>query len=541
MLTRVRRSSLRALAAGPLYRHTLLGRTPSDLRVRVGERWPGDPKRGAAIFAGDIRLDGEIVHNPSPVWYPREAGPDWLVAWHGFAWLSDLISVGAQTRDAVRALVRSWLAENASWHAISWRSDVIATRIFAWMVHLDEIASRETDRPLRRMMLASLAAQLRHLARTAAWELTGAARICALKGLIGGIIALHGSERRVGRVLRVLERELPAQILPDGGHLSRNPSAQLFVLRDLIEIRSALRAGRIEVPRALQDAIDRMAPMLRFFRHGDRRLALFNDSIEEDGVLVDLVLSKSETKGRAPMQAPHTGFQRLQAGHSLVLVDTGRPPPPGFDERAHAGALSFEMSYGRDRIIVNCGGYRGSRAAWRRAVRASAAHSVLVVGDTNAVEIRNDGATGRSPNTVRCERAEEAGHQWIAASHDGYRQRFGLTYSREFYLSQDGEDLRGEDKLVGRSGADFAVRFHLDPGVQVELVDDGVAAVLRLPGGTVWRMRAAGAQMSLAESVYFGSGEMRPTRQVVLSGTTGPSGATIRWAIQRQPGPPGTS
>src|SRR6202008_1532500 len=149
---------------------------------------------------------------------------------------------------------------------------------------------RDQDHSLRRAMLASLAAQVRRLARTASWEVAGAARLRALKGLITG--------------------------------------------------RAALRAGQIETPGGIQHAIERMAPMLRFFRHGDRRLALFNDSLEEDGVLIDLVLTRSETKGRAPSHAPDTGFDRLQAFKTLVLIDTGKPPPRGFDDHAHAGPLS---------------------------------------------------------------------------------------------------------------------------------------------------------------------------------------------------------
>jgi uncharacterized heparinase superfamily protein len=541
LLARLRRGALRALAARPLYRHSLVGRVPEDLRRRIGERWPGDTKRGAAILAGEIEFAGELVRNPAPAWFPPSAGPEWLAIWHGFGWLADLVSAGDEAREAARALILSWLGESAAWHPIGWRSDVLATRVFAWIVHMDELAGRDTDRPLRRAMLASLAAQLRHLARTAAWEGSGAAQLRALKGLLGGLIALGGSERRVARVLRVLERELQQQILPDGGHRSRSPSVQLEVLRDLIDIRAALRTARIEAPAAMQDAIERMAPMLRFFRHGDRRLALFNNSIEEDGVLVDLVLTRSEAKGRAPAQAPDSGFQRLQAGQSLVVLDTGKPPARGFDREAHAGMLSFELSQGRDRIIVNCGGYRGPKPAWHRMAQASAAHSVLVVGDTNAVEIQADGSLGHAPDRVQYERAEEEGHQWVAATHDGYQQRFGVTYSRELYLARDGDDLRGEDKLTGGAGAAFAVRFHLHPAVEASLTADGTAAVLRLPGGVAWRLRAAGAEMSLGESVYLGSGEAKKTQQVVLSGTTGPNGALVRWAIRREPkASPGT-
>jgi hypothetical protein len=139
---------------------------------------------------------------------------------------------------------------------------------------------------------------------------------------------------------------------------------------------------------------------------------------------------------------------------------------------------------------------------------------------------------------VTCERAEEGGHQWIAAAHDGYRRRHGVSYARELYLAADGDDLRGEDRLTGRSGVAFAVRFHLHPSVAASLGENGNGAVLRLPGGAAWRLRAMGAEMSLADSVYLGSGEVRPTMQIVLTGTTGRDGAMVRWAIRREPPAP---
>ncbi len=533
-LVRLRRRAFGALAANRLYRHTLVGHVPADLRLKIGQRWPGDATRGVAILGGEIELAGEVVRNPSPCWHPPAASAEWLAAWHSFEWLADLLAAGGG-RDAARDLVQSWLAENAAGHGVAWRSDVLATRLFGWLSHLDEIAGRDRDHALRRAVLTSLVPQLSHLARTASWEQVGAAKLRALKGLIAGTVALGGPRTRLAKALRALDRELSVQILRDGGHVSRSPSVQLQVLQDLIDTRGAMRAAQIEIPGALQDAIERMAPMLRLFRHGDRRLALFNDSLEEDGVLIDLVLTRSEAKGSAPSHAPDTGFARLQAGESLVLVDTGRPPPAGFDEHAHAGTLSFEMSHGRERIIVNCGAYRGTKSNWSRVARASAAHSVLVVADRNAAEILDDGTLGRIPATVACERAEHEGQQWISATHDGYRERFGLTYTRELFLAADGGDLRGEDRLAGLPGATFAVRFHLHPSVQASLAADEASALLRLPSGAAWRLRAAGAEMSLGESVYLGSGEARKTQQVVLSGAVEPAGATIRWALRREP------
>jgi uncharacterized heparinase superfamily protein len=534
-MTNIRRDMLRSLAGYRIYRRSLFGPVPAGVGVKIERAWPGDPKRGAAIVAGEVEFVGKLVRNPTPRWFPPAVGEEWLASWHSFEWIADVVAAGAVARDVGRDLIQSWLAEEIGCDSVAWRSDVLATRLFAWLTYFDEVVGSGQDPALERAILASLAAQNRHLGRTAAWEAEGAARLRALKGLIGGTVALGGPTARVTKALTWLKRELPAQMFPDGGHRSRSPSEHLQVLRDLVDTRTVLRAANIDIPDALDEAIEGLAPVLRLFRHGDRRLALFNGSLEEDGVLLDLVLTRSETKGRTLAHAPEAGFERLQAEKSLVVVDTGGRPPPGFDLHAHAGALSFEMSYGRERVIVNCGSYRGPKTSWTRAARASAAHSVLVVADTNSSEIRDDGEFNRAPISISCERAEHEGQQWISATHDGYRERFGLTYTRELFLAADGKDLRGEERLSGRPGAAFAVRFHLHPSVQASLVNDETAALLHLPSGGCWRLRAVGAQMTLGESIYLGSGELRKTQQVVLSGTAAPGGTAVRWALRHEP------
>ena len=76
--------------------------------------------------------------------------------------------------------------------------------------------------------------------------------------------------------------------------------------------------------------------MLRFFRHGDGKFALFNGANEGDGTTIDRVFNRADAKGRAPATAPHCGYERLRAGHSLVLFDCGKPPP----RRARHGLLT---------------------------------------------------------------------------------------------------------------------------------------------------------------------------------------------------------
>ncbi|HXP32035.1 MAG TPA: heparinase II/III family protein [Stellaceae bacterium] len=516
------------------YHLTLWGRRPRSLAFRLPAKWPGDAAAGATLLEGGFRFLGESAQERMPPW-TADRRPEWLAELHRFRWLADLAAVGQDAAATARAWTADWVQRYAVFEPLAWRPDVMGDRLFAWIEHFDLIAGADDQATgdWQADLLRSLAQQTRHLARVAGREGAGLDRLAALRGLVAASAALR-QEGRLARALRALDREIGAQILPDGGHQARSPAAQLAALRLLIDAHAALAAAGRAVPGELQQAIDRAAPMLRFFRHGDGRLALFNGADEGDAAMLELVLARGEAKGRPPASAPYVGFERLQGGGTVVLADCGKPAPPGFRDEAHAGTLSFEMSHGRERIIVNCGAYQGASAEWRMATRATAAHSTLIVADTNSTEIRPDGALGPGPENVTCQRVEDNGSQLVTASHDGYRHNFGLVHGRQLFLAADGEDLRGEDRLTGEAGRGFAIRFHLHPDVEAALSPEGNTLLLRLPSGMAWRLRTSGAVMSLGESVYLGDGAARKTQQIVLDGHVGTTGAHVRWALRRE-------
>ena len=83
----------------------------------------------------------------------------------------------------------------------------------------------------------------------------------------------------------------------------------------------------------------------------------------------------------------------------------------------------------------------------------------------------------------------------------------------------------------------FIVRFHLHPAVKATLAQSGQAVLMRLPSGRGWRLRATGAGIGLAESIYLGEeGRVRRTEQIVLVGQVPPEGTTVKWALTRMEG-----
>jgi uncharacterized heparinase superfamily protein len=506
--------------------------------VAASDLVPGDAGRGGAILGNEYSFAGLTVATPDGApWGDNSAGRAWFAALHGFGWLRDLRVVaapGAQARAC--ELVLSWIERSLALPAEAHAPAVMAARLCAWLVNYEFLVKDGSDGFSRRFH-QSLATQMRQLSKVPRRPDDGAARLAVAKALVYGGVALSDGERRLAHGLKLLDSELERQVLPDGVHIERSPSVQLVVLRDLIDLRTTLIAAQHEVPAKLQPAIDRLAPMLRGYRHGDGGLALFNDSVEEEPWLIDRVLTQADAKGRPLTDARHGGFQRVQAGRSLLIMDAGAPPAAG--RGGHAGTLSFELSLGKERLIVNCGAWRGPDARWAQALKASAAHSTLTVDDTNSSVVLDEGGLGAGPDHVEASREEKDGATWIEASHDGYVQPFGLKHVRRLYMAADGTDLRGEDRLVragsrSRSGRAFAVRFHLHPEVQASLVQDGASVLLRTPSGAGWQLRASGGSLDLNESIYAGrAGERRRCEQAVVTGPIGPDDTIVKWAIRR--------
>jgi len=541
----------RPIFALPFYRLSLPGFTPLALAVSPSDAWPGDAKLGAEILQGSFHFAGRRIATPAPLWAPLGADAAWLAELHGFAWLRDLRAAGGDAaRRCAREYVAAWLAAHDSWSATAWEPLTTGRRLSHWLGCYDFFAA-SAEISFRHRLHRNLTRQAQHLARVLPAGLAGGDLIAAAKGLIYAGVCLPDGTAWRDRGLAILRREISRQILGDGVHIERDPARHMAVLRDLIDLRAVLHKGaapagrgagdgrageRRGEPAAVQAAIEAMAPVLSMFQHGDGGLAAFNGGTEEEGWQVDMVLQRATGRARAQPQAPESGFHRLCAGRTLILVDAGAPPPPGLDSRAHAGPLSLEISVGRERLIVNCGARPGD-PGWRLAQRTTAAHSTLTVEDTNSGELLEAGGFGRRPSVRRAKRSETDGNLWLDMSHDGYRRLFGLRHRRRLFLAAGGADVRGEDRLQPRGtsrACDFAVRFHLHPDVRASVAQGGDSALLRLAKGGGWRLRAAGARVSLEPSVYLGrKGEIRRSQQIVLRGRAGAAGANVKWALRR--------
>ena len=547
------------------YGQTLRGPMPDHMVHYPRDLRPGRADKADALFQGRWFLPGGQVKtdggSPFSAASPSET---WAEELHGFSWLRHFSAAGGDAaRTYAQTLVAGWIGRTGSWDSLAWRPHVIGRRLTSWVAN-GALIIDGSDLIYRSTLLRNMARQARHLARTASLAPAGEKRMTAAIGLAFSGLCLSEGEKRLARGLRLVCREIDRQILADGGHVSRNPSAMLQILLDLISLRDAMRARHVEVPRAIRDAIDRMMPMLRFFRHGDGRLALFNGANEGPEGAIDAALAEDDADGRPFGFAPHSGYQRLAAGPAYIVADTGPPPPGRYSHDAHAGCLSFEMSAGRARLVVNCGTARVLGPDWEAASRATAAHSTLTLADTSSARILR-GRVSRAllgartmggPTRVESRRSENEMGLWLEASHNGYEKLFGLVHRRRLFLTAGGEEARGEDLLLPAEATRgplpwerrfwrgmpedpaFAIRFHLHPDARASLAHDGSNVLVLLPNGDGWQFHARTGSgepaISIEESVYLGSGDTtRRAEQIVVSGAVFRGEARVNWAWRR--------
>jgi len=450
---------------------------------------------------------------------------------------------GDNARRLAVNLIGQWVKRYGVYSEPAWTPHIMAQRLAALFSH-GRLVIANSEMMWRSRLFVSLREQCRMLERISGEAPDGLPRLesAAVLALSGLCLDDSATRRKIG--LARLEAEIERQILPDGGHVSRSPEALLHAYRHVVMVLESLSAAGEEPPHGLRNAHDRMAPMLRFFRHADGALALFNGGAEGDPRMIAGLLARDDVRGQPFHHARHSAYQRLTAGRSLCLLECGKTPEGAFALDAHAGVGAFELSSGDDRIVVNCGAGGLAHQAWNWALRATAAHSTLTLADTSSAQILPAGIardllgprlTG-GPREVSSRRVETAQGWTLEVAHDAYVAPFGIRHERQITLSPQGLMVTGRDRLVPVTGSggghNFAVRFHIHPDVRVSRLDGG-GILLKLPGGEGWRFRAGGGVLEVEESVYLGGHVVRRAEQLVVSGTMKDTPAEIAWVFEQ--------
>ncbi len=515
----------------------------------------GDADLGEGLIAGRWVARGRVTELGSgSIWQARLADPRLEADRQGCLWLDDLAALGNRAaRERAQAWVMDWISRFGNGGGPGWTPETAGRRTKRWTSHC-AFLTEGLDRSGADRFWFALAAQQRYLGHTWGDADEGLPRLRALAGLVWSGIALPNPGHR----LAMVELGLLAEALVDmeGATPSRSPEDLAEVLILLIWTARLLEnAGQHAAPAHLA-AIVRGVPILRLQRMGDGSLARFHDGGPGSADRIDQALAELRTGVQVKPKLP-MGYARLSCGRAIVQMD-GAPPPGGAHGlTAHASALAFEMSVGRQAMVVNSGPGRAFGGAAAVEARHTAAHSTVEIGGCSSARIETRGLAARTlgvrldegPSLVSVRSAQDATGQWLLATHDGYSTSHGMLHERRLFLDARGAELRGEDILTvpdarardqfdrvavgGRLG--FVARFHLHPGIDADLDPARDLVTLTFPGGEVWMFRAAGGALAIEPALWLDPSQVKPGhgRQVVVRAEVVDYLGQVIWSFNR--------
>jgi uncharacterized heparinase superfamily protein len=394
-----------------------------------------------------------------------------------------------------RALMTRWVSENPLGTGTGWEPYPTSLRIVNWI----KWAFREGELPPS--LAGSLADQARWLSHRLEIHLLGNHLFANAKALVFAGLYFEGPEADgwLERGLSILEREIPEQILPDGGQFELSPMYHALAVEDMLDLYNATQAFAGVIPerwRAMlaswPSRIGAMRHWMLAMRHPDGEIGLFNDAafgIAPAPAALGEYAERLGLGGEPALSTPvaalnASGYLRVERGGAIALLDVARIGPDYLPGHAHADTLSFELSIFGQRVLVNSGTSQYGAGPERLRQRGTAAHNTVVVDRSDSSEVWGGFRVARRASPVALS-VTIAPDVVVRCAHDGYRWLPGSpVHAREWRFAPG--RLVVEDRVAGRF-THAEARFHLHPTVTLAdepaRASEGTAILLRLPAG----------------------------------------------------------
>ena len=539
------RAVVSKLARGSFLSRLRRSKQPLKIVAVPRDHVHGERQRGDALLAGRFTVGSAILPLKDLDFGEVGAAGPLAEQLQGFSWLRDLAAAASREKGArlAEAVVGRWLLAHGTKVDEAWAPHLWGERILFWTAYAPYILS-SSDSGYRTALLNTLARGARHLDSTADKAAAGLDRLTAWCGVVAAGLLVQGGVPRVARGEAGLSRALASAQFDDGGLISRSPFEQILLVDRFGLLRSCYLAAKQTMPDGIEAAAQASLAALHGVMMGDGALSSWQGCGPGDAARLTALIDGCGMRARPLRNARGWGYQRMSALGTVLLLDAAPPPPQKIAEQGSASTLAFELSDGGQRLIVNCGGPgplpTDLPEALVQGLRTTAAHSTLVLCDTNSTNILADGSLGKGVEDVAIDRTEDNDASRLEASHDGYVRTFGVIHKRSLMLGNDGKELRGADQLMPkgrrkiRESAPYAVRFHLAPGVEPTITADGMGAILRSRGAPPWNFRCRGGNLATEESLWIdGRGQPNRTSQLVIVGEVSALGGEIGWTFRR--------
>ena len=332
-----------------------------------------------------------------------------------------------------------------------------------------------------------------------------------------------------------LKELIDLQVDQNSMHKSYNILEHSKFLNNLNEIKNILLFFNLKLPSFLNNQILAMTSIVKSYKHVDYSLPLFNGCNNNHNQEIQSISEKEQFLKTKLLTNFKNGIAIYKDSYKAIFFDVVQPTNLKFHRSLNAGSLSIEISAGGEKLITNCGGSEGGgkNPAY---LKYSAAHSTIIINNTNISEIKEREIKKIFPKQVIFESKDEDDKMILIGTHNGYLKNYKKICKRELVIHKKKNIFTGEDTIISAKSNNekkvYHIRFHMMPGVSTIMTSNKKNIIIRTKKNNIWMFKSNN-EINIEKSIFVENDTAIETSQIVISGVTSLLKNRIKWSLEK--------
>ena len=425
----------------------------------------------------------------------------------------------------------SWFKKNRNKLNYPWSEDLTAKRLINLLYNYEYINSSSKLVDKKKLDTIIFFHLHRVLFDFNAKKISEVSSYDIIAYLLSSLIVNKINNRDINYIKFIIE----SQIDKIGMHKSYNILEHSKFINNLNEVKNILLFFNVKNPNLFDELILKMTSILNQYFHNDGSLPLFNGSNNIYTKIIFNSLNKDIYLIKRDFVNINNGIAFYGDKNKKLFFDVVQPNQDRISSNLSAGTLSIEWSGFGEKIFTNCGASEnfGRNPEY---LRYSAAHSTIILQNTNISEIKEGNPHLKFPQSVVFRGESNDDREEFEGSHNGYIKKYNKIIKRKLIVFKNKNKLEGEDTVISyKENKDrliFHIRFHLGDEMTYNFTNNKKNIILKTKLNNIWLFKSD-SELIIEDSILVDNNFTKSIKQIVIKGVLSESKTRRKWSLEK--------
>ncbi len=424
-----------------------------------------------------------------------------------------------------------WYDLNKNKLGYPWSSDLTSRRLINIVYNYEFINSSSTDEETRKLNKVIISHINRSQFEFRYKSMSEINSYDLIANLLSTQLLGKNNEDANNFMIKVIENHIDAL----GMHKSYNILDHAKFLNNIHELKNILLYFKSKYPETIEKILIRMTSILNEYFHSDGSIPLFNGANNNYTKIIYESLNKDEYLKSRTFSNVKNGIAFYSDKNKKLFFDVVQPNTNRVSNNLSAGTLSIEFSCLGEKIFSNCGASESSGKN-PEYLRYSAAHSTIVLQNTNISEIVENNPHIKFPQSVTFQENRINEYKVFEGSHNGYQKKFNKIVKRKIEISENQNKINGEDTILSikknNNRIIYHIRFHLMPEMAYNYTNNKKNIILKSKSNNIWLFKSD-SEVVIEDSIIVDKNKTIPTKQIVIKGIATNEKSVKKWSLEK--------